>query len=165
MQGHMKDTQDIEKYMKAMEKYAEAVDEVQVTELDVGCSSEGDDKWQIQAEFYYNFFKALIEEVNKGVNLTCVTIWGLTDDTSWRTETEPLIFNADLSKKPAFDAIVKAVKGEAFTEKIEEVTEQVIEETEEETEITEAIANTSGWSIIDLFNKILLSIINIFKMS
>lgn len=39
----------------------------------------------------------------------------MTDDASWRTDVNPLLFNGDLSKKPAFEAMVMAGKGEEFS--------------------------------------------------
>lgn len=114
MQGHLDDTQDIDQYMRALEKYNAVVDEVQITELDVGISRTDDTAWYYQAEFYYDFFSRLVGAVKNGVNLTSVTVWGLTDDASWRVDANPLLFFGNLEKKPAFDALVMAAKGEAF---------------------------------------------------
>ncbi len=115
MQGHLTDTQDIEQYRKALQKYSAVVDEVQITELDVGCSKTDDNTWLFQAKFYYDFFSMLIEEVKNGAKLTSVTVWGLTDDASWRVDANPLLFFGNLERKPAFDAVVMAAKGEEFT--------------------------------------------------
>ncbi|MFU0826321.1 MAG: Beta-xylanase [Lachnoclostridium sp.] len=115
MQGHLDDTQNIEQYMTALEKYNAAVGEVHITELDVGCTKTDANAEFYQAKFYYEFFTRLIEEVKSGVNLTSVTLWGLTDDASWRKDVKPLLFNGDLSRKPAFEALVMAAKGEEFS--------------------------------------------------
>lgn len=114
MQGHLMDTQNIEEYMTALEKYSAAVDEVHITELDVGCSKTDESAWYYQAKFYYDFFSRLIEEVKNGAKLTSVTVWGLTDDASWRVDANPLLFYGNLERKPAFDAVVMAAKGEEF---------------------------------------------------
>lgn len=114
MQGHLSDTQDIDQYMRALQKYSAAVDVVHITELDVGCSRTDETAWYYQAEFYYKFFARLIEEVENGAKLTSVTVWGLTDDASWRVDANPLLFHGSLERKPAFDAVVMAAKGEAF---------------------------------------------------
>lgn len=115
MQGHLSDTQDIDQYMRALRKYSAVVDEVQITELDVGCSKTDENVWLFQAKFYYDFFARLIEEVKAGAKLTSVTVWGLTDDASWRRDANPLLFTGKLERKPAFDAVVMAAKGEEFT--------------------------------------------------
>lgn len=114
MQGHLTDTQDINQYMKALRKYSAVVDEVQITELDVGCSKTDENIWYFQAKFYYDFFARLIEEVKAGAKLTSVTVWGLTDDASWRMDANPLLFTGSLERKPAFEAVVMAAKGEEF---------------------------------------------------
>lgn len=115
MQGHLNDTQDIDQYMRALEKYSAVVDEVHITELDVGCSRTDENVWYYQAKFYYDFFARLIEEVKGGAKLTSVTVWGLTDDASWRVDANPLLFYGNLERKPAFEAVVMAAKGEEFT--------------------------------------------------
>ena len=108
MQGHLDATQNIPEYMRALEKYDEYIGNVHITELDVGISGSGEKAYSKQAEFYYNFFSALMDEVDDGVGLTCVTFWGLTDDASWRRGADPLLFKSDLSEKSAFDAVAAA---------------------------------------------------------
>lgn len=115
MQGHLDDTQNVEQYMTALEKYDAAVGEVHITELDVGRTGTDANADYYQAKFYYEFFSRLIEEVKNGVNLTSVTFWGLTDDASWRRDANPLLFYGDLSRKPAFEAVVMAAEGEEFS--------------------------------------------------
>ena len=115
LQGHMTDTESLAQYKTAIEKYAAAINNLHVTELDVGKSVTGPAGDFRQAKFYYDFFKLLCDEQDAGVNITSVTLWGLTDTSSWRKDTEPLLFNRDLSGKPAFEAVLMAGKGEEFT--------------------------------------------------
>lgn len=114
MQGHISDTQNLDNYMTALQKYSAAVDEVQITELDIECTKNDDNRWLFQAKYFYDFFSRLIEEKKNGAKLVAVTLWGLTDGSSWKSQTTPLAFYDDLSKKPAFDAMVMAAKGEEF---------------------------------------------------
>ena len=44
-----------------------------------------------------------------GANITSVTFWGLTDGLSWRPGEDCLLFRDDLSRKPAFDGVAKAI--------------------------------------------------------
>lgn len=125
MQGHLTDTQNIDQYMAALEKYSAVVDEVQITELDVGCGRKDENLWYYQAKFYYDFFARLIEEVKGGVKLTSVTVWGLTDDASWRVDANPLLFYGNLDKKPAFEAIVMAAKGEEFNMTVQDTLAEI----------------------------------------
>ena len=115
LQGHLSDNNNIDEYLKALQKYSEAVGEVQITELDVGCTHSDQNRWYYQAKFYYDFFSRLIEAKESGVNLTSVTIWGLSDNYTWRSGTDPTVYNSDFSKKAAYDALLLAAAKEDFT--------------------------------------------------
>ncbi|MCR5511669.1 MAG: endo-1,4-beta-xylanase [Lachnospiraceae bacterium] len=114
MQGHLDATQNIEEYTRALEKYDACIGNIHITELDVGIGGNSEAAFAKQALFYYNFFTALMDEVDKGVGLSCITFWGLTDDASWRKGANPLLFNYDLSAKGAFDALVMAGNRQEF---------------------------------------------------
>ncbi|MCR5686089.1 MAG: endo-1,4-beta-xylanase [Lachnospiraceae bacterium] len=115
MQGHLSDTQNIDAYISALEKYNEAVGEVQITELDVGCTHHDENRWYYQAKFYFDLFTRLVAARESGVNLSSVTLWGLSDDATWRSGDDPLVLNGDLSKKPAYDAMLLAAQKKDFT--------------------------------------------------
>lgn len=114
LQGHLTATDSLTQYAAAIEKYAAAINNLQVTELDVGKATAGEAGDYRQARFYYDYFMMLLDEVDKGVNINSVTLWGLTDTSSWRKESEPLLFNTDLSPKTAYYAVLMAGKGEEF---------------------------------------------------
>ena len=116
MQAHVSDGTNINDFITAMKRYDEAFGQVQITELDVTTTGTGVNAEYYQGKFYYDLFKALIEARDEGVNLTSVTIWGLTDDNSWKKESSPLIFNKDLSRKKSFNGIVAAATGEDIGE-------------------------------------------------
>ena len=115
MQGHLSDTQNIDQYITALRAYDAIVEEVHITELDVGETASGDTGEAKQAEFCNGFFRELINARAAGVNLTSVTWWGLTDDASWRKGANPLLYHGDLSAKPAYEAIQRAARGESYT--------------------------------------------------
>lgn len=116
MQGHLSDTSDIDAFITALNMYSAKGFEVQVTELDVTQSSSGVNAEYNQGQFYYKLFRALLDAKKGGANLTGVTIWGLTDDNSWKKESSPLIFRGDLSAKLAFTGIVNAKTGDSMPE-------------------------------------------------
>lgn len=116
MQGHLSDNNDIEEYITALKEYDALVSEVQITELDVKCTCANKNAEYYQAVFYKKLFEELVKAKKEGVNLTTVTLWGLTDDNSWIRGANPLLFHGDLSPKRSFDALVYALSGEDLGE-------------------------------------------------
>ena len=144
MQGHVSDNQNIDEYIRALEKYSEAVGEVHITELDVGCTHTGENRWYYQAKFFYDLFTRLVEARENGVNLTSVTLWGLSDDATWRNGADPLVYFADLSKKPAYDALLLAAEKKEFTMTLADTISQ-LEDTEIDFEPYKIGSSTEFW--------------------
>jgi hypothetical protein len=49
-------------------------------------------------------------------NCTSMVIWGLKDNNSWRETSNPLLFTAQLDKKPAYYAVRSALRHRALME-------------------------------------------------
>jgi endo-1,4-beta-xylanase len=65
-----------------------------------GLISEADRR---QSEAYANLFKALIKHKD---SVDLVTFWGVNDAVSWLGRANPLLFDGEDNKKPAFDAVM-----------------------------------------------------------
>jgi len=72
--------------------------DVQVTELDIA---------QASATAYSNAVKACMN-VSR---CTGITTWGIRDSDSWRSGDNPLLFDANGNKKPAYSAVITALGG------------------------------------------------------
>jgi len=59
------------------------------------------------ADQYANLFKAFL----KHRSVKVVTFWGVNDGVSWRRNGKPLLFDSDDQPKPAFDAVIRAARG------------------------------------------------------
>ncbi|MCR5718907.1 MAG: endo-1,4-beta-xylanase [Oscillospiraceae bacterium] len=95
----------IAQYEAALRSYAAMGLEVQVTELDVSLKSDSAEDLLAEAERYRQCFEMYKRAKADGVNLTAVTIWGITDSTSW-IGGYPLLFDKNYQAKPAYYAVI-----------------------------------------------------------
>ena len=108
MQGHYNTGTSLESVRNSLELFSQIEGiVVSVTELDVGVpntnSMLSEQNEKKQGLFYaklFNLYKEYADLIER------VTFWGYRDDTSWRKENCPLLFNADLSPKEAFFALM-----------------------------------------------------------
>ena len=121
MQSHLNDELgSVDNYKTAIEKFDAQGFEIQITELDITntgkidsntTQEEIDQIYADNAESYSKIMNAILEEKAAGANITAVVIWGLTDNTSWRSDRAPLLFGSSIAdKKPSFDAVIDAAK-------------------------------------------------------
>lgn len=134
----------LEEYSTAMDAFLATGLEVQITELDITINFDTDDTDgrnpsfayknegetnEEQAAFTKDFIKMIVEKQknrDKSVSpkgITGITVWGISDATSWRSQCKPLFFNRKRVKnpetgkyvyayepKPSYDAIVEVLK-------------------------------------------------------
>ncbi|PBC76180.1 endo-1,4-beta-xylanase (glycosyl hydrolase family 10) [Streptomyces sp. TLI_235] len=72
--------------------------DVQITELDIAQASAG---------AYDNTVKACLNVAR----CTGITVWGIRDSDSWRTGENPLLFDNNGNKKPAYNAVLTTLGG------------------------------------------------------
>ncbi|WP_007025933.1 endo-1,4-beta-xylanase [Saccharomonospora iraqiensis] len=90
-----------ENYHTTLQNFADLGVEVQITELDIAGSGES------QAQQYSGVTQAcLAVSACSGI-----TVWGVTDQYSWRSEDTPLLFDGDYNAKPAYHAVLEALGG------------------------------------------------------
>jgi endo-1,4-beta-xylanase len=102
---------------------------IHITELDVNIAQGGqrntgadvannaattqgglvDDANRRQANAYAGLFRAFVKH-DKSVKV--VTFWGVNDGVSWRSQGRPLLFDGNDQPKPAFEAVIRAAKGD-----------------------------------------------------
>lgn len=94
-------------YMTAVRTFRDQLGlELHVTELDIGIAKGHTEEGQ--GVYYQEFMEALLKEKKDGANITSVTLWGLSDELSWRPDGKCLLFQGNLSRKPAFMGVVNA---------------------------------------------------------
>ena len=90
---------------KAFRRIAALGLRLRISELDVGIPEKTEDNLEAQAKLYGQIMRLAVEFADQ---VDAVQVWGVTDDLSWRTGQNPLLFNSDFSPKPAFYAVVEA---------------------------------------------------------
>jgi GH35 family endo-1,4-beta-xylanase/regulation of enolase protein 1 (concanavalin A-like superfamily) len=108
LQSHYDMTTDPKNVEAAIKKYASLGVELSISEVDVlaGMNYSLSDDWaEKQASLYAQLFKIYKENAK---SIERVTIWGHTDNTSWRASQNPLPFLSTntLAPKPAYYAIL-----------------------------------------------------------
>ena len=99
----------ISMYNTALDKYSELGLDIQVTELDATVpAGSGEEYFEAQAEYYKGIISSVYAHKD---HVSALIFWGVTDDKSWRSGQQPLIFDRTYTAKPAFYSIVE-VHGE-----------------------------------------------------
>ncbi len=113
MQSHL-DTgfPTVSQYEKALAKFASTGLDIQVTELDITTNDTSAAGLEKQAEIYSGILDACVKYAD---SISAVVFWGITDETSWRANRLPLLFNGDYTAKPAFYAIVDGISSTGTT--------------------------------------------------
>lgn len=77
-----------------------------ITELDMGTPSTSAKDLEEQARQY----RIITDIVLNNPNCPNMVIWGLRDNDSWRSDSNPLLYNSSLDKKPAWYAVRSALR-------------------------------------------------------
>lgn len=83
-------------YRTTLSSFAALGVDVQITELDIR---------NAPADAYRN----VTNDCLAVSRCTGITVWGIRDSDSWRSEESPLLFNSSGGKKPAYDAVLAAL--------------------------------------------------------
>ncbi len=96
--------------------YAELGLVLHITEMDIHCPGADAESQAALARAYGDFFAMLLRLEREGAQIGSATLWGVTDRFTWlrffrKEDSYPLLFDADMRTKPAFDAVLAAVMG------------------------------------------------------
>lgn len=122
-QAHLYTEDSLEDYFVTVDKLASLGLKVNLTELDV-CLGKyqfsqyaTDANLKVQGQFYYNLIHGLLERVEAGtLKSDSLTIWGFSDQLSWRQEYSPLLFNRRMQPKYAYYAVMQLKELAGFEE-------------------------------------------------
>lgn len=107
MQSHLAmNYPDVSLYSQALSKFAALGLEIQVTELDI-TTDNGD--LAAQGQKFGQIMQAIVDCDKAGGNVTAVVFWGTTDDRSWRSSGQPLLFNSGMQEKAAYTSVYNLI--------------------------------------------------------
>ncbi|WP_178024453.1 endo-1,4-beta-xylanase [uncultured Paenibacillus sp.] len=110
MQAHYNVNTNPENVRLSLEKFISLGVEVSITELDIqaGSNYQLSEKLANAQGYLYaqlmQIFKAHADHIAR------VTFWGLDDGTSWRSSSNPLVFDKNLQAKPAYYGVIDPAK-------------------------------------------------------
>jgi len=110
MQGHYVVNTSPANVKLSLEKFISLGVKVSITELDIQAGSNyqlTDKLSEDQGLLYAQLFKIFKDHAK---NIERVTIWGMDDGTSWRSATNPVLFDKNLQAKPAYYGTVNPDK-------------------------------------------------------
>ena len=106
MQGHYNVNTNPVNVELSLKRFIDLGVEVSITELDVGAGSNSqltEKDAKAQGYLYAQLFKLYRENSE---HIARVTLWGMDDATSWRSQNSPLLFSRSLKAKPAYYAVI-----------------------------------------------------------
>ena len=104
MQSHLgTNYPSVDMYIQALNSFLKSGFEVQITELDITNKGDSD-----MANYSYNLFKQINNVKKNGGNITGVTWWGLSDQTTWINNSKPLLFSSPGQPKQSYNKVIQA---------------------------------------------------------
>ena len=98
------------KLNRTIQRFAEAGLKCIITELDMGVPSTSSANLEEQARMY----RMITDIVLNNDNCPSMLIWGIKDNDSWRSSSNPLLYDSGLGCKPAWYAVRSALRHRAI---------------------------------------------------
>src|SRR5690606_26417789 len=106
MQGHYNINTNPANVRLSMERFISLGVEVGITELDIQAGADhqlSEQEAEAQGYLYAQLFDLYKEHAE---HITRVTFWGMDDGSSWRSATNPTLFDSHLQTKPAYYGVL-----------------------------------------------------------
>jgi autotransporter-associated beta strand protein len=104
------------KLNRTIKRFAEAGLKCIITELDMGIPSTTATNKEEQARLY----RMITDIVLKNDNCPSMVIWGIKDNDSWRSGSNPLLYDSGMGKKPAWYGVRSALRHRALSTGVSE---------------------------------------------
>ena len=102
------------KLNRTIKRFAEAGLLCIITELDMGIPSTTATNKEEQARMY----RMITDIVLKNDNCPSMVVWGIKDNDSWRSGSNPLLYDSGMGKKPAWYGVRSALRHRALASSV-----------------------------------------------
>ena len=102
------------KLNRTIKRFAEAGLKCIITELDMGIPSTSSADLEEQARNY----RMITDIVLNNDNCPSMVIWGVKDNDSWRTNSNPLLYDSGMGKKKAWYSVRSALRHRALASSV-----------------------------------------------
>jgi len=120
IQGHLDSNANMDNVIQDAKMIKAKGLKCQITELDITINGNSDSELQNQKKAYKDIIKRVLENNDSGeTDINAVIVWGTTDNTSWKGNQNPLLFNNNYGKKPCYYGFLEALD-EANVTRIDE---------------------------------------------
>lgn len=111
IQGHVDSDQSMDVLISDAKMIKEKGLKCQITELDITVSGSDDAAWNKQKAAYKRLMSKILENNATGeTEINGVIVWGITDNSSWKSYQNPLLFNNSYGKKPCYYGMLEAIE-------------------------------------------------------
>ena len=111
IQGHVDSDQSMDVLITDAKMIHELGLKCQITELDITINSTDEASLNKQKDAYKRLLsKVLINNANDETSINGVIVWGITDNSSWKRNQNPLLFNNNYGKKPCYYGFLEAAQ-------------------------------------------------------
>ena len=111
IQGHIDSDQSMDVLITDAKMIKEKGLKCQITELDITVGGSDQAAWNKQKEAYKRLLsKVLKANADEETEVNAVIVWGITDNTSWKSYQNPLLFNSNYGKKPCYYGFLEAAQ-------------------------------------------------------
>lgn len=110
IQGHIDSDQSMDVLITDAKMIKAQGLKCQITELDITVNGSDDAAWNKQKEAYKRLMTKVLQNNASGdTEINGVIVWGITDNSSWKSYQNPLLFNNSYGKKPCYYGFLEAV--------------------------------------------------------
>lgn len=109
IQGHI-DCDNIRQDIAAAKLIKEKGLKCQITELDITTNSTSEEGLQKQKKAYKDLVSQILKLNESGeTEVNAIVVWGIVDNLSWKSGQNPLLFDSNYTKKPAYYGFLEAI--------------------------------------------------------